>query len=156
MSRATGPIVWSSAASSFREEVFQEDDRRACIEVVGTASRGLGGGETLVDELRRQAQGAGGLGEGPHALRLMADLATGIERKSDHDGSDVLLRDDLPQGVEIRGDATPPDRPQRSRETERFLTHGEADRAVTDVERKITHGSGRPGGGAGFGLDLDA
>ena len=70
----------------------------------------------------------------------MADLATRVERKADHERSDVLLADDLAQRIEVGRHATAAQRAEWPREAERLLTHREADRAITDVEGKIAHG----------------
>ena len=69
----------------------------------------------------------------------MADLAARVERKADHERSDVLLAHDVAQHVEVGGDTAAAQRAKGPREAERILTHREADRAIADVEGKIPH-----------------
>ena len=69
----------------------------------------------------------------------MPDLAARVERKADHERSDVLLGHDLAQRVEVGRDATAAQCAEWPREAERLFTHREADRAIADVEGKIAH-----------------
>ena len=69
----------------------------------------------------------------------MADLAARVERKADHERSDILLAHDLAQRVEVRRYTAAAQCTKGPREAEGVLTHREADRAIADVERKIAH-----------------
>ena len=103
---------------------------------------GLGGGEPLVVEIHGKPQRPTGVGEPPHALRLRSVLATQRQRKSDHQSTHLLFRDQVTEGREVGLEATSRQRAERPREAERVVTDGEPDASVADVQGKIAHRQG--------------
>ncbi len=102
----------------------------------------LGGGEPLVVQIHGKPQRRAGLSEPPHALRLRSVFATQRQRKSDHQSTHLLFRDQLTESREVGLEAASRQRAERPREAERVVADGESDASVADVKGKIAHGQG--------------
>src|SRR5881396_339753 len=85
----------------------------------------------------------GGGREAPDALGLVAFLAAKCQRQPDDKCIDPLCTRDAFDLREILDHASPDERPERSRKTMRVIAYGEADTAIADVERQISHPLGR-------------
>src|SRR5437879_4706514 len=150
------------SASVLREEVFEQDRRRASIDVRCAAKLGLARGVELVVQPNWKPELLRGGREAPDALGLVPFLASQGQRESDDQRVDLFLACDPPELGEIFDDAPSHKCSERSRETVRHISDGESDSAVANVERKVAQTSERPGGrgprprsGRDGRLDLD-
>src|SRR5438309_7553405 len=144
------------SASVLREEVFEQDRRRASIDVTCAAKLGLARGVALVVQPNWKPELLRGGREAPDALGLVPFLASQGQRESDDQRVDLFLACAPPELGEIFDDAPSHKRSERSRETVRLISDGESDSAVANVERKVAQTSGRPRRDGRLDLDRDS
>src|SRR5919204_3493019 len=130
------------SASALREEVFEEDRRRAGVEVAHPAQLGLARGMSLVVKADGEPELFGGGRETADALGLMPFFAAQGEGQPDDQCVDLLFARDALELCEILDHASPVERVEGPYETVRVIPDGEADTAIADVERKIAHAYG--------------
>jgi len=132
----------ASVGPASRQEVLEEHGRRAGVEIFRATVRGLRGREALVVEIHGNTQRGARVGEPTHTLRLRPVLTSQRQRKTDHQGTNLLFRDQVTEARKVGLEVASRQRAERPREAEGVVTDGEADAAIADVQRKIAHAQG--------------
>src|SRR5688500_20211242 len=91
---ANGREVLASGAPP-RQEVCEQDGRRAGVQVCGATVGRCGRGESLVVEVDGETERGARVRKAAHALRLGSVLATQCQRKSDDQGTYLFFRDQI-------------------------------------------------------------
>ena len=126
--------VWAASVSPFsRQEVFEEHGRRAGVEIGRAPVSGFSGREALVVQIDGDAERGARVGEPTHALRLRPVFTSQRQRKTDHQGTNLLFRDQLTEARKVGLEVASRQRAERPREAEGVVTDGEADAAIADV-----------------------
>ena len=94
---------------------------------------GFSGREALVVQIDRNAERGARVGEPTHALRLRPVFTSQRQRKTDHQGTNFLFRDQLTEARKVGPEVASRQRAERPREAEGVVTDGEADAAIADV-----------------------
>ena len=139
MRAALGARGVSPSASALGEEVFEQDRRRTSVDVARAAQLGLARGVTLVVEPDGKPERLAGDRETAHALGLMALLATQSQGQTDEQCVDLLFARYALELREIFHYASPHECGERPSETVRVISDGEADAAIADVKRQVSH-----------------
>jgi hypothetical protein len=127
------------SASTLREEVFEEDRRRTGIEVARAAKLCLARRVALVVETYGESELLGCGRETPDTLGLVAFVTGQGQRQPDDKRIDRLFTRDPFDLREILDDASSDKSSKRSREAVRVIANGEADAAIADVKRQVSH-----------------
>ena len=125
-----------------RKKVFEQDRRRAGVQIGSAAMSGFGRGESLVVEIDGETERGTRIGKAAHALRLRSVLATQRQGETDDQGTHLFFRDQVTEGREVGLEVAARQRAQRPRESEGVVADGESDAAIADVQRKISHAQG--------------
>jgi hypothetical protein len=133
--------VRASGAPS-RQEIFEQDGRRAGVQVGSAPVSRFGGGESLVVEVDGETERGARVREAAHTLRLRSVLPTQCQRKSDDQGTYLFFRDQVTKGREVGLEVAARQGTKRARKTEGVVADGESDATIADVQRKISHAQG--------------
>lgn len=132
----------ASVGPASRQEVFEEHGRGTRVEIFRATVSGLRGRETLVVQIDRDTECGARIGEPTYALGLRPVLTSKRQRQTDHQGTNLLFRDQVPEARKVGLEVASRQRAERPREAEGVVADGEADAAIADVQRKIPHGQG--------------